>query len=146
MQLGKIFVNVRLQTEIKDQEDQQETVVEATGELFQTSRQTVVRFTEKSDEQADVATMVTIKSDSVTIKRTGAVEMIQQFRSDQITETIYRHQFGSLRMETDTLDFRYQPLTIDNKTAKLTLDYRTKLGGEEERVHKLLLTLEEDKS
>lgn len=146
MQLGKIFVNVRLQTEIKDQEDQQETVVEATGELFQTSRQTVVRFTEKSDEQADVATMVTIKSDSVTIKRTGAVEMIQQFRSDQLTETIYRHQFGSLRMETDTLDFRYQPLTIDNKTAKLTLDYRTKLGGEEERVHKLLLTLEEDKS
>ncbi len=146
MQLGKIFVNVRLQTEIKDQEDQQETIVEATGELFQTSRQTVVRFTEKSDEQADVATMVTIKSDSVTIKRTGAVEMIQQFRSDQITETIYRHQFGSLRMETDTLDFRYQPLTIDNKTAKLTLDYRTKLGGEEERVHKLSLTLEEDKS
>lgn len=146
MQPGKIVVNVRLQTEIKDEEDQQETVVEAKGELFQTSRQTVVRFTEKSDEQLDLATMVTIKADQVSIKRTGAVEMIQHFRPNQMTETIYRHQFGSLRMETETLDFRYQPLTIDNRTARLTLDYRTKLGGEEERAHKLLLTLEEDKS
>ena len=146
MKLGKFLIKVSLQTEIDDQHDKQLTTVDARGELFQTSRQTVVRFTEKSDEQPDVATMVTIKSDRVTIKRTGAVEMIQQFRSDQITETIYRHQFGSLRMETETLDFQYQPLTTNNRTAKLTLDYRTKLGGEEERAHKLSLTLEEDKS
>lgn len=146
MRLGKVFINIRLQTEIEDEHDQQQTTVDAKGELFQTDRQTVIRFTEKSDEQPDVATMVTIKSDQVSIKRAGAVEMKQQFRLGQITETIYRHQFGSIRMETDTQSFRYEPLTNANTTARLRLDYRTKLDGEEERAHKLLLTIEEDKS
>ncbi|HHU19012.1 MAG TPA: DUF1934 domain-containing protein [Bacilli bacterium] len=146
MQRGKLFVKVSLQTEIDDAHDKQQTTVEAKGELFETDRQTVIRFTEKSDEQPDVATMITIKSDQVSIKRSGAVEMNQQFRPAQITETIYRHQFGSIRMETETLDFRYKPLTSTNTTAELALDYSTKLDGEEERAHKLLLTIEEDKS
>ncbi|BAM48204.1 DUF1934 domain-containing protein [Amphibacillus xylanus] len=143
MRLGKFFVKINLQTEIDDGHDCQQTLVDAKGELIQTERQTVIRFNEVIDQQPDVATMVTIKSDQIAIKRSGGVEMVQQFRPKQITETIYRHQFGSIRMETQTQDFYYRPMTA-NGSAELKLNYRTKLDGEEERTHKLLLTIKED--
>lgn len=143
MQLGKKRVKIKLVTDIDDGFDKQQTAVKASGDIFQTKRQTVIRFTEQIEEQPDVTTMVTIKPARVTIKRSGGVEMNQQFRTDQVTETIYRHQFGSMRMETTTHDVDYKPLT-DKNTAELKLNYTTILNGEEEREHKLSLTIEED--
>ena len=145
MKLGKFFVKINLRTEISDGTDRQLTTLEAAGELFQTERQTVIRFTEQVEEQPDVKTMITIKPKQVTIKRSGGVEMHQQFNTLKITETIYRHQFGSMRMETQTDAFLYKPLS-NTSHAELSLDYRTKLAKEEERKHKLMLLIEEDKS
>lgn len=145
MQLGQFFVKISLQTKISDGNGKQRTKIKATGELFQTERQSVVRFTEQIENQADVDTMITIKSGQVTIKRSGGVEMKQQFQPQRSTETIYRHQFGVIRMETLTKQFHYQPLsTTDN--AELSIDYITKLDEGGERKHELLLTIEEDKS
>ena len=145
MQLGKIFVKIKLQTEIHDGNDRQRTNVKSTGELFQADRQTVVRFTEKIDDQPDVSTMVTIKPDRVSIKRSGGAEMHQQFRLERPTEMVYSHQFGAIRMETLTRDFNYRPLT-NEQDAKLTINYTTKMDGEKEREHTLSLTIEEDNS
>ncbi|WP_440897895.1 DUF1934 domain-containing protein [Amphibacillus sp. Q70] len=145
MQLGQFFVKISLQTKISDGNDEQQTKIKAVGELFQTERQSVVRFTEQIDNQPDVHTMITIKSEQVTIKRSGGVEMNQQFQSQRLTETVYRHQFGTIRMETLTKNFHYQPLSTTHN-AELRIDYITKLDGEEERKHELLLIIEEDKS
>lgn len=145
MQVGKFFVKINLETEIFDGDDRQRTTVTSEGELFQTDRQSVVRFTEKNKDQPDVATMITIKPNQLSIKRSGEVEMNQKFDLERTTEMVYRHQFGSLRMETTTHDFKYKPLTT-KENAKLTINYTTVLDGEEEREHKLLLTIEEDKS
>ena len=145
MQSGKFFGKINLQTAINDESDTQKTTVEAEGELYQTSRQTVIRFTEKIEDQPEVKVMITVKPDQVTIKRSGGVAMNQKFKPEQKTETIYRHQFGSLRMETFTNYFHYQPLT-STTNACLKIDYTTKLNGESERQHKLELSIEEDKS
>ncbi|MBU5594837.1 DUF1934 domain-containing protein [Amphibacillus sp. MSJ-3] len=145
MRLGKFFVKIRLQTEIKDQHDRQQTELTTVGQLIQTERQAVIRFTEQMDDQPDVQTMVTVKPEQVNIKRSGGVEMNQQFKLARTTETIYRHQFGSIRMETLTEQIHFQPL-LATENAELRIDYITILNGAEKREHKLLLKIEEDKS
>src|SRR5690625_5889235 len=132
MQVGRFFVKLNLETEIFDGDHRPRPTVTTEGELFQTDKQSVVRFTQKNKDQPDVATMVTIKPNQLSIKRSGEVEMNQKFELERTTEMVYRHQFGSLRMETTTHDFKYQPLTTKENT-KLTLKYSSILYEELER-------------
>lgn len=146
MQIGRVSVKINLQTEIKDATDRQQTTIKAVGELFQTERQTVIRFIEKIADQAEVNVMITIRPDQVTVKRSGGVKLNQIFQPDKITEATYRHSYGSIRIETFTEALFYKPLK-NNEKAELTIDYTTKLNEDEkERKHKLKLLIEEDKS
>ncbi|WP_067841135.1 DUF1934 domain-containing protein [Amphibacillus sediminis] len=141
MQADKRFVKIELETEIKDDSGRQVTKIKADGQMFNTLTKTVLRFTEEIDDQPKVQTMITIKAEQVTINRSGGVEMKQQFKPAQYTENIYRHQFGIIYMETYTKSLTYQP-----EMGQLLIDYSTKLSGENERQHKLLLTIKEDES
>ncbi|WP_017471066.1 DUF1934 domain-containing protein [Amphibacillus jilinensis] len=143
MHKEKSFVKITLQTEIVEDNDQQLTCVEANGEWFQSKSQAVIRFIERIEDQPEVNTMITIKSEKITIKRSGAVEMTQQFIRQKKTEHIYRHPYGVIHMETYTEKIDYQPLTPTHK-GELVLHYTTKLNQQAERQHKVRLTIEED--
>ncbi|SEO22703.1 Uncharacterized beta-barrel protein YwiB, DUF1934 family [Amphibacillus marinus] len=143
MQVTKNSVKITLHTEIADQNDQQVTDVKAIADLFERDQQTILTFKEQIADQPDVRTMITITNQRVTIKRSGGVEMNQQFKVNQTTETVYRHAYGAIRIETATESVQYTPLSTTN-VGRLKINYTTKLDGEALRNHKLALTIEED--
>lgn len=135
-------VEVKLVTEIREQEEKAITVIEEMGEFIQNGNITVVRFTEHQEEQADVNALITISNDKVSIKRTGAVDMLQKFKEKQRTENVYRHEFGTINMETHTDRINYQQ-PKNHQPGKLFISYTTKLNGEGNRKHRLTLTFKE---
>ena len=135
-------VEVKLVTEIREQEEKAITVIEETGDFIQNGNIAVVRFTEHQEEQADVNALITITQDKVSIKRTGAVDMLQKFKENKRTENVYRHEFGTINMETQTDQINFQQ-PIDQKPGELFISYTTKLNGEGNRKHRLTLTFKE---
>ncbi|MCZ0703636.1 uncharacterized beta-barrel protein YwiB (DUF1934 family) [Natronobacillus azotifigens] len=143
MSRGKATVRLQLKSEISEQAERQVTEVEAIGYLYKQSGRTVLTYIEEREDQQKIANLITITPDKVSIKRSGAVEMHQQFKRDQKTENVYRHQFGTIHMETFTEEIRYLPLTVE-EDGQLLMRYTTKLNGEGERHHRLLLIMKEE--
>lgn len=135
-------VTIKLVTEIRELGEKTSTTIEEAGSFIQKGTITVLRFTEHQEEQADVDSFITITDDKVSIKRTGAVEMLQQFKKKQRTENIYRHEFGAIHMETHTDQITYQQ-PRGTRPGKLFISYTTKMNGEGDRRHRLTLTFKE---
>ncbi|MFB1049670.1 DUF1934 domain-containing protein [Paraliobacillus sp. JSM ZJ581] len=137
-----IPVSIRLVTEIKELGEKAVTVVEESGSFMQRGNIAVLRFEEQQEEQEKIDSLITIYNDKVSIKRTGTIDMHQQFKKKQWTENVYRHAFGTIHMETHTDQITYQELK-HNQKGKLFISYTTKINGEGNRRHRLTLTFKE---
>ena len=136
-------VAIQLKMKIQDASDKEVNHIKSTGVLFRKGKLDVLRFEEKIDD-VEISSLITIQKGKVTIKRSGAISMHQQFRLGQITENVYKHPHGNLHMETFTQLMMYQPLGR-GIPARLNLDYTVKLNGQDERKHTLeLMMIEED--
>lgn len=142
MNKAKTPVKIKLKTEIREQTDRQVTEVEATGYFFKQGNRSIVTYKEEQGEQ-NVTNLITITPDRVSVKRSGAVEMLQIFIQHQQTENVYRHQFGIIHIETYTEQITYQN-PEPAEPGQLSIRYTTKLDGEGDRNHLLVLTIEEE--
>lgn len=139
----KTPVRIRLTTEIQEHGEKATSTVEESGNFIQKGETTVLTFTEHQEEQEDIASLVTINPEKVSVKRTGAVDMHQIFRKKRITENVYKHAYGTILMETHTDQIQYQEPS-PGKGGRLFISYSTKLNGEGNRRHRLTLTFKEE--
>lgn len=137
-------VAVELKTTIQDAADKEMNAVKANGVFVQSAGRDVLSYKEKVDDM-DITTMITIQQEKVSIKRSGAVSMHQQFRLGQLTENVYKHPHGNIHMETFTNTIVYEQLQ-PSKSARLRLKYTVKLNGQDERNHMLELFIKEEDS
>ncbi|MBM7571245.1 DUF1934 domain-containing protein [Aquibacillus albus] len=142
MTVNQTSVNIKLTTEIRELGQKATTVVEEEGKFYQKGQTSVLQFVEHQEESDDIHAFITIQPEKVSVKRSGAVDMYQIFRKKQITENVYRHEFGSLHMETHTDQITYQQ-PENGKQGKLFISYTTKLNGEGNRRHRLTITFRE---
>lgn len=132
-------IKLVLKTTIKDQGQVEKNVVKATGTLFQRPTMDVLIYDEKTKEGATVNNLLTINEEQVTIKRSGPVNMHQQFIKNQTTESIYKHPHGLIHMETFTKEISYI-----RRKGWLEIAYTVSLNGQEKRQHFLTLTFDKE--
>src|SRR5699024_2964119 len=101
-------------------------------------------FSETNENNEQTDSLITIHADRVSVKRSGVVSMLQKFRMGQITENVYRHQFGTIHMETQTEQILYEP-PIGEEEGKLFISYTTSLNGDIPRKHRLIITVKREK-
>jgi len=138
-------VKVELRTIIDDRGQMEYNQQKQHGTYYQRGPLHVLTFDEKTEDQSIIKNFITIHEHKVTIKRSGPVSMNQQFKRRQLTENVYRHSFGLIRMETFTDQLIYKERQ-ENGGGELTIVYRQKMNGQEERKHKLKLTFSEEDS
>ncbi|GAA5415879.1 hypothetical protein Pryu01_00911 [Paraliobacillus ryukyuensis] len=139
---NQLPVSIRLVTEIRELGEKAVTVIEEPGTFLQKGNIAVLKFIEHREDEETIDSLITISEDKVSIKRTGAVDMHQQFKKKQRTENVYRHAHGTIHMETHTDQITYQELT-SRQDGKLFISYTTKLNGEGNRRHRLTLQFKE---
>lgn len=141
MKPTKYPVAIKMITEIRDLGAKDVTVVEETGSYIQKGQTTVLTFSEQQEDD-EIHSLITIHPDKVSVKRTGSVDMHQQFKKKQVTENVYRHAYGTIHMETHTDQITYQEPT-NGKNGRLFISYTTKLNGEGNRRHRLTIHFKE---
>ncbi|GIO26820.1 DUF1934 domain-containing protein [Ornithinibacillus bavariensis] len=136
-------VLITLHTRIMDDGEEETSQNTYRGHYYEKNNLEVLSFEEKTEDQYLIKSLITIQPEKVTIKRSGLISMNQQFRKDQITESIYTHPHGHMRMETFTNAITYQ---VDDQQTRgqLKIDYTVKLNGQEERHHMLTLTYQKE--
>lgn len=140
MTLAKQQVHVILDTTITEDGHTQKESVRVMGEVIGLGMKRMIKFTEINDQNEAIDTVMMLGEDKVTLKRTGAVNMSQQFIESQKTESHYQHPLMRFRIETytDTINYRYKET---DAALSLTMRYRTVIDGEGERTHTLNLQI-----
>lgn len=138
MQQNSEQVNITLKTVIYDLDSgEQETQEQSfTGEWIKDGTIDVLKYEEVMEEAGKVQNMITIRPNRVSIRRTGAIQMSQQFQSNQKTENVYQHMHGNIHMETFTESITFSE---DSVPQMLEVYYTMKLNGDLERKHQLRL-------
>jgi uncharacterized beta-barrel protein YwiB (DUF1934 family) len=124
---------------------QKETLTQvAEGVYFEKNNATYFLYEELHDENVRVKTTVKVKSDLVTVIRTGAVQMKQHFIKNEETASIYRSVHGPMEMvtKTETIDFRWNEAKAKGK---LKLAYLLTMQGEKVGKHRMTFMIEEVK-
>ncbi|WP_080872312.1 DUF1934 domain-containing protein [Oceanobacillus timonensis] len=131
-------VNIKLETSIYDVDSgEQETQEQSfTGEWTKKGNIDVLKYEEMMEEAGTIQNVVMIRPERVSIKRTGAIRMNQQFQSGQKTENIYQHMHGNMHMETYSESITFQE---DTMPRVLEIKYTMIINGQMERKHKLRL-------
>lgn len=137
----KTEVQLKLVTEIRELGEKAVTTIEEAGSFYRKGDMAVLKFTEHQEE--DVSSLITIQSEKVSVKRTGAVNMHQIFKKNHLTENVYKHAYGTILMETYTDQIQYKA-PADGREGRLFISYTTKLNGEGNRRHRLTLTFKEE--
>lgn len=132
-------VDIQLKTTIDDDGQTEQHTVKETGRFHQKGHTGILVFDEITDD-GTIHNFMTMQDGKVSIKRTGAVTMHQQFHLQQKTENVYHHPHGTIHMETYTSDIRYHP-----NAGELTIVYTVKLNGGHERNHRLNLLFTEER-
>lgn len=140
---NKHSVQLKLNTVIEDQGEKERTIETYTGSLFSKGKRDVLIYEEDLGDGHIVKNLITIQQDKVSIKRSGAVSMNQQFLLNQKTETHYKHPHGAFHMETRTSSLIYDVLE-ETKQGSLKIKYTVKLNGMDERQHSLILTYKKE--
>ncbi|MUK89615.1 DUF1934 family protein [Ornithinibacillus sp. L9] len=136
-------VMVELRTTIDDNGHKEHNTSKQKGMLHQKQNMDVLTFEEKTEDQQMIKNLITIQQEKVSIKRSGAVSMHQQFHANQTTENVFKHPHGNIHMETFTDNISYHS-TDNARSGQLTIDYKVKLNGQAERKHELMLTFNEE--
>ncbi|UOQ45309.1 DUF1934 domain-containing protein [Halobacillus salinarum] len=137
-------VQVQLVTEISDENRKEQMTIEEPGQFFQRGDTQVLTFTEHPDEGEPVDTMITVKPNHVSIKRSGGVDMRQVFNPQIETENTYRHTYGVFHMKTKTDHIEFEPLE-GSKLGRLFIKYQMTLNHEVIQAHRLIVTFEEER-
>lgn len=138
-----IDVQVQLLTEINDEERQESMEITESGRYMTRGETKVLTFTEHPDEGEPVQTMITMKPDYASIKRSGGVDMRQVFQLKTETENLYHHTYGNFHMKTYTKRLNFRALEEERK-GQLYIEYTMTLNGEVTQTHRLTLTFEEE--
>ncbi|WP_234987386.1 DUF1934 domain-containing protein [Halolactibacillus halophilus] len=138
--MAKQQVSVILDTTITEDGHTQKESVRVMGEVTGLGMKRMIKFTEINDQNEAIDTVMMLGDDKVTLKRTGAINMSQQFIESKRTESHYHHPLMQFRMETytDTINYRYKE---KDATLSLAMRYRTAIAGEGERRHTLNLQI-----
>ncbi|WP_174614970.1 DUF1934 domain-containing protein [Virgibacillus ihumii] len=143
MNLEPKSITIEMQTIIDNDGQMEYNTLNEAGTYYEKDNRCILTFEETSDEGAPVKNLITINPNRVSIKRVGPVTMHQQFRTNQKTENVFQHPHGYIHMETLTDTIAFHSLT-DEQNGFLTIDYSVSLNGQEERKHKLELTIKEE--
>ena len=144
MKLVRKNISIELRTVIEDQGEKELSIIKQTGTYVKKENIEVISFIEKANELGNVENLITIRPNKINIKRSGKVEMNQQFIQGKQTECLYRHPYGSFLLEITTKSITHQSLA-DDKEGKVIIQYDVKLDKEESRHHHLTLTYTEEK-
>jgi uncharacterized beta-barrel protein YwiB (DUF1934 family) len=136
-------VQVQLVTEIQDEDRKERMEIQEPGQFFTRGDTQVLTFTEHPEEGDPVSTMVTIKPEHVSIKRSGGVDMRQVFQESMETENLYHHTYGDFHMKTFTEKLDFHSLE-EYKQGRLHLSYTMTLNHDVTQAHRLTLTFEEE--
>ncbi|WP_152656903.1 DUF1934 domain-containing protein [Oceanobacillus sp. CFH 90083] len=138
MQQNSEQVHITLKTVIDDLDSgEQETQEQSfTGEWMKKGSIDVLKYEEVMEEAGKIQNIIMIRPERVSIKRTGAIQMNQQFQSGQKTENIYQHMHGNIHMETYSESITF---TEDIMPRVLEINYTMKLNEQMERKHQLKL-------
>lgn len=138
MQQNSKHVNITLKTMIFDLDSGEQETQEQnfTGEWTKKGDIDVLRYQEVIEEAGTIQNMIMIRPERISIKRTGAIQMNQQFQLGQKTENIYQHMHGNIHMETFVESITF---TEDTMPRVLDMNYTMKLNGQIERKHQLKL-------
>ena len=79
------------------------------------------------DNKSEISTTVIIDDESVTIKRSGEISSVMEFRTNFVTRFIYRMPYGTMEMEIYT---RAVDAAFDNDGGTLKLRYTLTVQGE----------------
>lgn len=112
-----VLVAVTIDTYIIDGEHEQTTSLSTKGKLFRKNDSLYLQFKEEDNQEVGEVNQV-IKIDenkAVTVLRQGAVSMKQLFLTGEKTEGVYRSQFGTMLMDTNTNDIK---IHIDEQQIK----------------------------
>jgi len=132
--LGKEIVKLKMTMEIFDLGNKDISVIEEEGYLQQKGELTVLIFTENKGTENETRSMITMKPDEISVKRSGAVSMIQKFKKKETTENVYRHPYGMIHMKTMT-----DQLQVDLDKGNIFISYKTNLNGGNSRRHRLTI-------
>ncbi|WP_066176049.1 DUF1934 domain-containing protein [Bacillus marinisedimentorum] len=138
-------VTVRLVTEITEQQRKDEKItMESDGYLHEKAGGIYLTYEETMEGTGSVKTIVKMKNEEVTILRSGAVSMRQQFRQGEETAGHYNSPYGPMEMMTKThhieSNWHEQPAE-----GKLKLYYQLSMQGERIGIHRLTITFQENK-
>lgn len=140
MKSEKIPVAIKLETSILDPNGEEKSNASYSGVLRRAEHADVITYDEDFEGSA-IRNLITVKSDTASIKRSGAVGMHQTFQLDGTTENVYRHPHGTLHMETKTEGFFYGK---GPESGVLEIAYTVRLNGQEERKHTLRYEYEKE--
>ncbi|HLQ73438.1 MAG TPA: DUF1934 domain-containing protein [Bacillota bacterium] len=143
MTTEKQRISIKFAMSIDDDGEKEYNVVKAVGSYYKKERFDVITYKEALDDDVFVNNLLTIHKNKVSIKRTGAVQMNQQFDQQRMTESVYQHPHGNFHMETVTEAIHYERPT-EQSAGRLSIDYNVRLNGQEKRKHSLLLTFQEE--
>ncbi|GAA0306859.1 uncharacterized beta-barrel protein YwiB (DUF1934 family) [Gracilibacillus halotolerans] len=132
--MGKELVSLKMTMEIFDLGSKDVSIIEEQGQLQKKGDLTVLTFTENKGKENETRSMVTMKSDEISVKRSGAVSMIQKFKKKETTENVYRHPYGMIHMKTMT-----DQLQVDLDKGSIFISYKTNLNGGNSRRHRLTI-------
>ncbi|MEN1967599.1 DUF1934 domain-containing protein [Lentibacillus sp. N15] len=141
MEADRSRVAIKLQISIHDHGQMEETTTKTTGYLYNQNTKDVLTYEEQAtDTDGMIKNMLTIQPDKVSIKRSGAVNMHQQFHLEQTSESVFQHAYGAIHMETYAKAIDYRPFDAATP-GKLTIAYLVRLNGQDPREHQLTLTI-----
>ncbi|WP_430790128.1 DUF1934 domain-containing protein [Virgibacillus flavescens] len=143
MKLQHRPISGSLQMEINDDGQTEKSTTHFTGNFYRRDNMDVLTFEEKNDENLFIKNLITIQQDKVSVKRTGDINMHQQFRVKQTTENVFKHPDVNIHMETYTHNLDYHA-PDDQRTGELSITFTVKLNGQDVREHQLTLRIEED--
>lgn len=137
------MIEVELRTVIDRDGEKEMSIVKQTGEYMRKRSIEIITYTEKREDIGDVRNYITIQDDKVTIKRSGAISMNQQFEVGKRSESLYRHPYGSLHFDIRTESLEMNRLAGD-APGEVIIVYKAVINGIEEQGHHLTLTYLEE--
>lgn len=136
--MAKEFIKLKMAMEIFDLGKKDISIIKEDAVMQQKGDLTVITFTENEGKENETKSMITIKVDEISVKRSGAVSMLQKFRKKETTENVYRHPYGTILMKTKT-----DQLQADLDTGEIFISYTTSLNGGDPRRHRLTIQINE---
>src|SRR5699024_10490082 len=111
MKSEKSQVTVELHSRIEDGSGTEESTAKTTGTLYTKGNMDVLTYTEHLNEQENqahpVQNVLTVQPEKISVKRSGAIQMHQQFLPERTTECLLQHPYGAIHMEIFTNAIHY---------------------------------------